>query len=256
MAALEDDAYWLPHVQRFLSDIPQSDKAYSNIIPSNSFLVSLIRRLRLSENSLASPTSCSWPRFFAECAAHLTLVRSEPSLASLFSLVFAATCQVALEDECAPGIVFDGLKSCLEICGLDIDDKGGGMLHEICERVLRGIRLLTNYAERIGPRANEIPLHGRSLRQGWMCLQLNHRQQPTVSSSSYTARPTAPLTSAGRFPRHTTRLCPATRNVSRYQPWYTTYWEADVPNGSTVRPRLTWTVNKCFCWANMFFFLV
>lgn len=152
---------WLQHAQHFLSNIPRSDKAYSDVVPTNTGLFSLVRRLRLSDHPPDTRASFSWPRFFDECAAHLTYLQSEPPLASLFSLVFSAACQVALDDGCNPEIVLGGLRSCLSISRVNTEELRDVELREGCERIVRGIRLLADYAESIGPRAYEIPLHGK-----------------------------------------------------------------------------------------------
>jgi hypothetical protein len=205
------DAPWYPHALRFLSQVPQSDGDWSRHISCNDDIQSLCHSLKLPSDF---QDHIDWSRLFDECARHLAQACHNPPLASFFSLIFVATCQVALVGGCPRKTVLRGLEFCARHCGVAEDELTELVLDNVREGVITGIRLLKEYTRVVGCRANEIPLHSKlkeprySLCQNSVpkallaqdCLQLFRRCDSACfsfiqSHISSTYRPTTPLQS-------------------------------------------------------------
>ncbi|KAF5723564.1 hypothetical protein FMUND_1734 [Fusarium mundagurra] len=185
---------WHPHALHFLAQVPQSDDDWSHYLSSNVDVRSLCHRLKLPYLCPGIRAHLDWPRFFNECTWHLGRACNNPSLASLFSLIFVAACHVALKDGCPKEEVYNGLRACVRQCGIPEEELTLPMLDRIREGVITGIGILREYSKVIGCRANEIPLHAHN------CLQVFQCRNPACvrlikGKISSTYRPTTPLES-------------------------------------------------------------
>ncbi|KAF4440876.1 hypothetical protein FACUT_3092 [Fusarium acutatum] len=185
---------WHPHALHFLAQVPQSDDDWSRYLSSNVDVGSLCHRLRLPYLFPGIRAHLNWPRFFNECTWHLARASNNPSLGSLFSLIFVAACHVALIDGCPKEEVYNGLRACVRQCGISEEELTLPMLDRIREGVITGIGILREYSKVVGCRANEIPLHAHN------CLQVFQCRNPACvrlikQQISSTYRPTTPLES-------------------------------------------------------------
>ncbi|RGP71134.1 hypothetical protein FLONG3_7262 [Fusarium longipes] len=126
------DAPWYSHAIQFIAQIPQSDTDWSRHVSSNDDIQSLCNDLKLPYLYPEFQSHIDWSRLFDECAQHLARACDNPPLASLFSLIFVAACQVALDDGCPRETVLRGLGSCARHCGMAED--------ELTELVLDNVR--------------------------------------------------------------------------------------------------------------------
>ncbi|KAF5254072.1 hypothetical protein FANTH_1137 [Fusarium anthophilum] len=185
---------WHPHALHFLAQVPQSDDDWSHYLSSNIMVGSLCHRLRLPYLFPGIRAHLDWPRFFNECTWHLARACNNPSLGSLFSLIFVAACHVAYIDGCPKEHVYNGLRACVRQCGISEEELTLPMLDRMREGVITGIGILRKYSEVVGCRANEIPLHAHN------CLQVFQCRNPACirlikDQISSTYRPTTPLES-------------------------------------------------------------
>ncbi|KAF5581467.1 hypothetical protein FPCIR_10119 [Fusarium pseudocircinatum] len=185
---------WHPHALHFLAQVPQSDDDWSHYLTSNIDVGSLCHRLKLPYLFPGIRAHLDWPRFFNECTWHLARACNNPSLGSLFSLIFVAACHVALIDGCPQEEVYKGLRACVRQCGISEEELTLPMLDRIREGVITGIGILREYSKVVGCRANEIPLHAHN------CLQVFQCRNPACArlirqQISSTYRPTTPLES-------------------------------------------------------------
>ncbi|KAF5674912.1 hypothetical protein FHETE_2663 [Fusarium heterosporum] len=109
---------WRSLALHFLNQIPQSDAEWSRHLSCNNHVRSLCHRLKIPSPYSGFQAHLDWSRLFDECTLHLARAHSDPSLASLFSLVFVAACHVALYDGCPRETVLKGLRACLKQCGV------------------------------------------------------------------------------------------------------------------------------------------
>ncbi|KAF5570261.1 hypothetical protein FPHYL_1337 [Fusarium phyllophilum] len=185
---------WHPHALHFLAQVPQSDDDWSRYLSSNFDVGSLCHRLKLPYMFPGIRAHLDWPRFFNECTWHLARACNNPSLGSLFSLIFVAACHVALKDGCPREEVYKGLRACVRQCGISEEELTLPMLDRIREGVITGIGILREYSRVVGCRANEIPLHAHN------CLQVFQCRNPACvrlikQKIASTYRPTTPLES-------------------------------------------------------------
>lgn len=152
---------WHPHALHFLAQVPQSDDDWSHYLRRNVDVGSLCHRLKLPYLFPGVRSRLDWPRFFIECTWHLGRACNNPSLGSLFSLIFVAACHVALKDGCPQEEVYKGLRACVRQCGISEEELTLPMLDRLREGVITGIGILREYSKVVGCRANEIPLHGK-----------------------------------------------------------------------------------------------
>lgn len=152
---------WHPHALRFLTQLPQNDTEWSRYLSCNEDVRSLCHRLKIPSLYPGFQAHLDWSRLFDQCTWHLADACHDPPLASLFSLVFVATCHVALSDGCPHETVFSGLRACLRQCGVADEELTKPMLDRVREGVVTGIGILEEYTIMVGCRANEIPLHGK-----------------------------------------------------------------------------------------------
>ncbi|KAG4262574.1 hypothetical protein FPRO03_10804 [Fusarium proliferatum] len=185
---------WHPHALHFLAQVPQSDDDWSHYLRRNVDVGSLCHRLKLPYLFPGVRSRLDWPRFFIECTWHLGRACNNPSLGSLFSLIFVAACHVALKDGCPQEEVYKGLRACVRQCGISEEELTLPMLDRLREGVITGIGILREYSKVVGCRANEIPLHAHN------CLEVFQCRNPACISlikeqisSAY--RPTTPLES-------------------------------------------------------------
>ncbi|KAF5018128.1 hypothetical protein F66182_9907 [Fusarium sp. NRRL 66182] len=155
------DAPWYPHALDFLARIPRSDADWSRHLSCNKDVRALRRRLKIPYLYPIVQVHLWWSNFFHECAWHLAQECTNPASASLFSLLFAAACHVALADGCPRDIVLQGLRACVENRGIFRGELTEPMLDRIREGVINQIAILRDYSRVLGCRANEIPLHGK-----------------------------------------------------------------------------------------------
>ncbi|KAH7236268.1 hypothetical protein BKA59DRAFT_305407 [Fusarium tricinctum] len=185
---------WHPHALRFLTQLPQNDIEWSRYLSCNDDVRSLCHRLKIPSLYPGFQAHLDWSRLFDECTKHLADACRDPPLASLFSLVFVATCHVALSDGCPHETVFSGLSACLRQCGVADEELSKPMLDRVIEGVVTGIGILREYTMMVGCRANEIPLHVQD------CLQIFQRCNSVCFASINNNipsiyRPTTPLQS-------------------------------------------------------------
>ena len=153
-------APWYPYALRFLAQVPRSDADWSRHISCNRDIRSLCRQLKLPSLCQGFQGRLDWSRLFDECSQYLTQTCNNPPLASFFTIIFVATCQVALVKGCPRQIVLRGLESCARQCGVADNELTEIVLDSVREGVIIGIQLLKEYTRVVGCRANEIPLHG------------------------------------------------------------------------------------------------
>jgi hypothetical protein len=202
---------WHPYSLRFLAQLPQSDTDWSRYLSSNDDVRSLCRRLTLPSRYPRLHAHYDWSRLFDQCTWHLADACRDPPLASLFSLVFVATCHVALSDGCPRDIVLDGLKACLRQCGVADEGLTKTILDTVREGVVTGIGILKEYTTMAGCRANEIPLHGkfeRSRRPNTRNVPLMFSQYKTACRYSCVAIQSPFLSSRITFHRYIGRQLP------------------------------------------------
>ncbi|KAF5619529.1 hypothetical protein F52700_11812 [Fusarium sp. NRRL 52700] len=190
----EHSGGWHPHALHFLAQVPQNDNDWSRYLSSNIDVGSLCHRLKLPYLFPGIQVHLDWPRFFNECTWHLARACNNPSLGSLFSIIFVAACHVALMDGCPPEVVYNGLRACVRQCGISEEELTLPMLDRIRDGVITGIGILREYSRVVGCRANEIPLHAHN------CLEVFQCGNPACirlikSRISSTYRPTTPLES-------------------------------------------------------------
>jgi hypothetical protein len=154
------DAPWYPYALRFLAQVPRSDADWSRHISCNRDIRSLCHQLKLPSLCQGFQGRLDWSRLFDECSQYLTQICNNPPLASFFSIIFVATCQVALVKGCPRKIVLRGLESCARQCGVADNELTEIVLDSVREGVIIGIQLLKEYTRVVGCRANEILLHG------------------------------------------------------------------------------------------------
>ncbi|KAK7419419.1 hypothetical protein QQX98_003371 [Neonectria punicea] len=150
---------WPTLATGFLSQIPQNDGDWENRNFSSDLVNDVSNMFHLN---YLPPWFCpktDWPRFFTAAVIQLAGLKSNPSVASLFSIVLVATCHIAIIEGCSMDVVNTTLRTCLILRGIPQANITPHDLVDLRLGVLNGIDLLDECVSALGPRANEFPLY-------------------------------------------------------------------------------------------------